>query len=180
MSRAICRATLLICVTQRGRGEEVVVLAREAGAAGDTILLGRGCPQTRWLQRLGLADTRKDVVFIGAFGGWCMPSIAEHLQLAPTPSRRDAGIGFVIDVTSFLRPYQSVQYGTLDLKEVQLEGDELKVTSRVLTCAIVNAGLADDLMHEARGVGARGGTILRARGTAHQRGQQFFRHKPRS
>ena len=42
----------------------------------------------------------------------------------------------------------------------------MKQSGHELICAIVNAGLADDVMHDARKAGARGGTILRARGTA--------------
>lgn len=46
--------------------------------------------------------------------------------------------------------------------------------SRELVCAIVNSGFADDIMLAARKAGAKGGTIIRARGTAAGQDSSFF------
>ena len=43
----------------------------------------------------------------------------------------------------------------------------------VIWC-IVNAGYADDVMNAAREFGARGGTVIRARGTANQEAEKLF------
>ena len=43
----------------------------------------------------------------------------------------------------------------------------------VIWC-IVNAGYADDVMNAAREFGARGGTVIRARGTANQEAERLF------
>ena len=43
----------------------------------------------------------------------------------------------------------------------------------VVVC-IVNAGLSQNVMEAARGAGAKGGTILRARGSAHPEAEDFF------
>ena len=43
----------------------------------------------------------------------------------------------------------------------------------VIWC-IVNAGYSDDVMNAAREFGARGGTIIRARGTANQEAERLF------
>jgi nitrogen regulatory protein PII len=44
----------------------------------------------------------------------------------------------------------------------------------LLLTAIVNTGCADDVMAEARKAGARGGTILTARGTGTEEDVKFF------
>ena len=43
----------------------------------------------------------------------------------------------------------------------------------VIWC-IVNAGYSDDVMNAAREFGARGGTVIRARGTANQEAERLF------
>ncbi len=49
----------------------------------------------------------------------------------------------------------------------------MKYTHEVIFC-IVNAGFSDAVMDAARQFGARGGTILRGRGTANQEAESFF------
>ena len=41
-------------------------------------------------------------------------------------------------------------------------------------CCIVNAGFSDDVMDAAREFGARGGTVIRARGTASPEAERLF------
>ena len=43
----------------------------------------------------------------------------------------------------------------------------------VVVC-IVNAGFSQNVMEAARGAGAKGGTVLRARGTANPEAEDFF------
>ena len=50
----------------------------------------------------------------------------------------------------------------------------MKTENEVIFC-IVNAGFGDAVMDAARAVGAGGGTILRARGTASQSAESFFK-----
>ena len=50
----------------------------------------------------------------------------------------------------------------------------MKTDKHEVIFAIVNAGYADDAMHVAREAGARGGTIINARGTAGKEAETFF------
>lgn len=43
-----------------------------------------------------------------------------------------------------------------------------------LVLCIVNAGFSQNVMKAARAAGAKGGTILRARGSAHPEAEEFF------
>ena len=44
-----------------------------------------------------------------------------------------------------------------------------------LIVCIINAGFSQNVMEAARSAGARGGTIIRARGTANPEAEEFFR-----
>lgn len=159
---------LLISVVRRSRGDRVVELARAAGAQGSTVLLGRGTAKNRILRLLCLADTEKEVVFTIA-NDVIMPNIIAALRSAPDLCRKMPGIGFTIDVTSFMRPGAAPQTSN--------EGCPMPKESSVrrqLLCVIANAGFSDDIMHAAREAGARGGTIIRARGTGTEKDGSFF------
>lgn len=46
--------------------------------------------------------------------------------------------------------------------------------SHEMICCIVNAGFSESVMEAAKSVGATGGTVLHARGTANQEAEKFF------
>ncbi len=47
--------------------------------------------------------------------------------------------------------------------------------SHEMICCIVNAGFSEAVMDAAKEFGARGGTVLHARGTANQEAEHFFK-----
>ena len=161
---------LLVVVTRHGAGDRVAAVARDAGARGGTILSGRGCAANRLLQLLCLADTEKDLVFVLA-PPEDMPGIVAAVRRSPEIFRKTTGIGFVLDVTAVVRS----AWQALGEAAAPPQGETMKEpTGHQLIFAIVNAGYADDLMAAARGAGARGGTILKARGTGTEADASFF------
>lgn len=161
---------MLISVVRRGRGDRVVAIAKAAGAKGSTVLLGRGTAQNRWLLYLGLADTEKELVFTIASREE-MPPIIAALRDSPDICSKVPGIGFTLDVSYFLHS------GKIDYKPVKtlahsLGGDNMG--EHELICVITNYGFADDIMHAARAAGAKGGTIIKARGTGTEEDSSFF------
>ena len=170
MTAHVQAARLLVAIVRSGRGDYVAKLAREAGATGCTVLFGRGTGSNNIILRLlGLADTEKELVFTVS-DKQLMPAIVHILKNTPDLCRKVSGIGFVIDVLSFFRPSD-----VNDKRPIFPKGrNQMKQSGHELICAIVNAGLADDVMHDARKAGARGGTILRARGTATGQDCSFF------
>lgn len=160
-------ALLLISVVRRGRGDRVMELARGAGASGGTVLIGRGSANNKWLRLLCLADTEKEIVFTIAPAG-IMPAIIHALRVAPDLCKNTPGIGFTINVNLFLRlgtPLPATLEDTTAMSDA---------TARQLICVIANEGYADDIMRAARDAGAKGGTILRARGTGTAADSSFF------
>lgn len=162
---------LLVSVVRRGAGERVVMLAKRAGAPGSTVLRGRGTAQSRILRLLCLADTEKELVFTLA-DSRTMPAIVSAVRHSAELCRKTPGIGFVIDVAAIAR---SIVTGAATDRGAAPSGGTMNpAPGHTLICAIVNAGLADDLMLAARAAGARGGTILKARGTGTEEDATFF------
>lgn len=158
-------AQLLITVVRRTRGDRVVELVRDAGATGSTIFLGHGVSGNSFLRLLCLGDTEKEVIFTLA-PPELMPAIIEALHTAPDLCRKVPGIGFTIDVKKFFRSGSS--------QACQPSGAAPMATSHQLICVIANSGYAYDIMHVARQAGAKGGTLLKARGTANRDDSSFF------
>lgn len=165
---------LLISVVRRGRGDRVVAIAKEAGARGSTVLMGRGTANSRLMQIFGLADTEKELVFTIAPTAE-MPPIVHALQYAPDLCVKTPGIGLLIDVNVLPRTLGGIQSsGDEKYTEDAVKAEEEKVRNHELICVIVNSGFAEDIMQTARQAGATGGTILKARGTGTEKDKSFF------
>ena len=158
---------LLISVVRRGRGDRVVAIAKEAGARGSTVLMGRGAANSRLLQIFGLADTEKEIVFTIAPTAE-MPPIVHALRSAPDLCVKAPGIGALLDVNVLPRALAGAPGAAGQ------EVEEGAVGEHELICVIVNAGFAEDVMQAARKAGAKGGTILKARGTGTEEDTSFF------
>lgn len=158
-------ALLLITVVRRTRGDRVVEIARSAGATGSTLFFARGASSNTLLRLLCLGDMEKDVVFTLASPEQ-MPDIIKALRSAPDLCRKVPGIGFTIDVSTFIRSGSS--------QVSQTTGDASMPVAHQLICVIANSGFAYDIMHVARDAGATGGTIVKARGTANENDSSFF------
>lgn len=156
---------LIACIVPHGRGDLVAGAARDAGAGGGTILMGRGTAANSILQLLGLGDTWKDVT-VNVVPKAVAPGVQEAVRLAAAGERRHFGVMFSVDVADFLR--------SGDDKASVAGGTEMEKSDYKLISVIVNKGYAEDAMAAARKAGAGGGTILGARGTANENDARFF------
>lgn len=160
---------MLISVVNRGRGDKVVAIAKAAGAKGSTVIFGRGTARSLWLFYLGLADTEKELVFTIAPREE-MARIIAALRNAPDLCGKIPGIGFTLDVSYFLHSGK-FDYDASQTRD-SLNGENMG--EHELICVIANSGFADDIMHAARDAGAKGGTIIKARGTGTEEDSSFF------
>ena len=55
---------LLISIVPHDMGELITNAAKEAGAGGGTILMGRGTAANEIIQLLGFGDTSKDIAYV--------------------------------------------------------------------------------------------------------------------
>ena len=156
---------LIVCIVPHGCGDRITGAARDAGAGGGTVLMGRGTAASAILQLLGLGDTSKDVT-VNVVTEVVEPGVKEAIRLAAFGERRHFGVLFTVDVADFLR---SGDADSAANREATMEKSDYQLIS-----VIVNKGYAEDAMAAARKAGASGGTILGARGTAREEDARFF------
>lgn len=132
---------------------------------GSTVLFGRGTANNTILRLLCLADEEKELVFTIA-PPEIMAKIIAVLRDAPDLCRKVPGVGIELKLDFFTHLRSGMQINDNPRDDMN--------TAHTLICTIVNAGLADDIMQAARAAGARGGTILKARGTGTAEDTSFF------
>ncbi len=163
-------AKMLICFVGRRRGERLVRAAKAAGARGGTILMGKSLTGNRVLQALSLADVQQDIVYF-LLRDECA-AVKEAIQRAAVEDRRRlSGIAMQLDVPElFLR---KMHHQPDNGPDAAARSDTMESGYKLIN-VIVNSGYGDDVMAAARKAGARGGTILGARGTGTEEDVKFF------
>lgn len=168
---------LLISIVDRGKGQTAVNLLLKEGVLFHRIALGRGTAKTEILDVLGIGDTAKDLVFTllpSIFARRAMHRLKHTLQF-DNPGH---GIAFTIPVGS-VGGHRTLQM----LNTTSQPGDEhagkeypmdTSTKQHDLIIAIVNHGYADEVMDAARPAGARGGTVMHARGAGLKEAEKFF------
>ena len=158
--------TLLVCFVGRNKGERLVNAAKQAGARGGTLALGKTQADNRFLQACCLADMQQDIVLI--LLGAERRAVTEAVKAAALDKKLE-GIAVTLDVSDILfRPDGAEQ-------ALQQETErEIMESGHKLITVIVNNGYAEDAMAVARQAGAKGGTILTARGTGTEEDVKFF------
>ena len=175
---------LIVSVVPKNSAEIVTAAANKAGAAGGSVLMGRGTASNSIIQLLGLGDTSKEIVLVVAERG-IVTAVIDAIKSA-VADKKHFGLIFSIAVPSFLRSGDMNDNGRdiANSQETRDTGDENMVDMNVSNAAekdayeminiIVNKGYAEDAMAAARKAGAGGGTILSARGTAKEGDEKFF------
>ena len=174
MSLTFLPGKLLISMVGRHKGEKLVAVAKAAGARGGTITHGRAVVDSKILQALLLADVQQDIVFT-LMRAEAKPVFEAIRTAARENPKKLGGIAIMLDVSGMLVRLMntSEENGSLSQAGQQTRSDTMDSGYTLLT-VIVNTGYADDVMAEARKAGARGGTIMTARGTASEEDVKFF------
>ena len=170
---------LLLTIVDRDKGEAVSRLLTREGVMIQFIALGTGTANQGLLALMGLKDTAKDVVFSFMRAGVAAQAM-QRLRYALEIDQPGRGIAFTVPIGSG-GGSQTVRYlSGADAQETRQEenasmqyayqpqpGHDLIVT-------IVNRGFTDLVMDAALPAGARGGTVVHARGAGAQEASQFF------
>jgi len=148
----------LICmVVNFGLGSKVIKIAKKTGVSGGTIFLGRGTIKNRILELLEINDSRKEIVLMIAEKTTVYVTL-EMLNKELALHKPNHGIAFTLSVTNLLG---SKKYHCLFNKEKRSEGNIMY--QAIFT--IVDKGNAEIVIEAANKGGARGGTIISARGS---------------
>lgn len=161
---------LIVCIVPHGSGELITNAAKDSGAGGGTILMGRGTASNNLLQLLGLGDTSKDIT-MNIVSRDIAKAVCEQIENACLSKKAHFGLLFTIDVDGFVKA-GSENKAAAEEKKADIGGETMNEYE--LINIIVNKGYAEDAMAAARKAGAGGGTIIGARGTAREGDSTFF------
>lgn len=155
---------LIYVIVNYQLGSKVVKIAKRHGITGGTICLGKGTVKSRLLEFLDLYDIRKEIVLLIAQKATAQKALTE-LNREFNFDKPHHGIAFCIPVIQF-----KGCPGLGSIKENR--GGKGKMVSAIFT--IVDKGKADDVVDAAKKAGARGGTIINARGSGIHETQTLF------
>lgn len=153
---------LVVAIVPRGKGTALIEAACSGGAAGGTIVTGRGTASNKVLQVLGLGSSEKEIAYT-VVPAEKRESVIHAVRNFAFAEKRGFGILFTLDVMSKWQGGQ-IQSGEYTMQEIK----------RKLITLIINKGYAEDAMAAARAAGASGGTVINARGTAREGDAKFF------
>jgi len=148
----------LICVIVNfGLGSKVLKIAKKAGVTGGTICLGKGTIKNRILEFLEINDSRKEIVLSIADKTTAYQAL-EILNKELALHKPNHGIAFTFSVANLLESKSCP-----DQNHREKRGEENTMYQAIFT--IVDRGNAVNVIDAANKGGARGGTIINARGS---------------
>ena len=160
----------VITILDRHRAGRFARLCKGLGLTTTLTLLGRGTAMSEHLQLYGLEASEKAVI--------ALPAGPAETKALFREARRQLYIDIPGNGIMLAVPIKSVTGGrTLAYlsggKTPEGEAPEM-VFDRELLVIIVNEGYTDAVMDSARAAGARGGTVLHAKGTGQKGAQKFL------
>lgn len=148
---------LLITVVDFGLGSKVIKTAKENRVSGGTIILGKGTIKNPILELLSLTHVRKEIVIMLSEKTIAYKAL-EKLNERYNFKKSNHGIAFSIPVTNFLGA-RGYNYNS------PKEGRGVENTMYKTIFTIVDKGKGESVMDAANKAGAKGGTIINARGS---------------
>ncbi len=166
---------MLVSIVDRGKGDGVSQLLLREGVMTHYIALGNGTAHKDLLSLLGLRDTAKDVVVSfmqSSVAARALRRLSHALEI-DLPGR---GIAFTVKLSSVGGP-STLKYLMGNTAPANAEEGDKQMTEQPkndLIITIVNRGYTDLVMDAALPAGARGGTVVHARGAGVVEASQFF------
>ena len=170
MSTGIIKMTIIII--RRGYGERVIDKFKEGELGFHYVCHGMGTVNSEVLEYLGVGEADKDVIFSITHEKKVqeiMQSIRDGIDLGLP----DRGIICSIDVTAASK----IVDRTIRDKAVEYDGEVQALdqdNKYSMIVSVVNRGYTDEVMAAAKKVGARGGTVIHARGIGTEEAGKFL------
>ena len=169
---------LLITIVDRHHGQTAVDVLFKHKVLFHRIVPGRGTAKSEMLALLGLGETPKDIIFSLLPMVWTQNAM-RHLRNTLQFDNPGHGIAFTVPLNSIGGP-RTLKHLGIELTQEQeastaMEKETINPSKQYdLIIAIVNNGFADDAMDAARQAGAKGGTVVHARGAGIKEAEKFF------
>lgn len=157
---------LLVVIVHFGLGSKVLKIAKQHGINGGTIVLGKGTHKRPLLEFLELAETRKEIVMMIAPLRYVNPAL-EALNEKLKLEKPNHGIAFVIPVAKFMG------MGKYDRTLTLSEGGDI-MTEYQAIFTVVDKGRGQEVVDAATQAGAKGATIINARGSGIHETSKLF------
>ncbi|MDR2807679.1 MAG: hypothetical protein LBB43_01575 [Spirochaetaceae bacterium] len=169
---------LLFFIIDWGKSKAVTQVFEQEHIRFHFVSKGRGTASSEILDLLGIGVSDKAVVL-------CIERAAVMSVLVKNVRKKlgrqsvGAGIAFTVPLSSVNKPVLEIFTKHTNFKLFPIKGtDKMEEETKQpitndLIISIINQGYSDEFMATAREAGARGGTIINARGFAHQ-GLKFF------
>ena len=113
---------LIVSIVPHDSGEFITNAAKQAGAGGGTIIMGRGTAQNGLIQLLGLGDTSKDIVYI-LVDAAKSAEVVKSIQEACSSKKAHFGVLFTVAVNDFIIS------GTADIRSFSTKQQSADTTS---------------------------------------------------
>lgn len=172
---------MVIAITDRERTETTINLFRENNVFTTDIVLGQGTATGEILEHMLLSPSEKSIVLGVVTGAGLLPLLKafKRKMFIDIPGN---GIVAVVPLNT-IGGKRSLEY-ILDGQAVDTtqrsreEAERIKrmsvKTDYELIFVIANEGYSDLIMDAARGAGAAGGTVIKAKGTGAEYTEKFF------
>ena len=166
--------TLMNFIVHMGDGSKVLKQARSYGILGGTVSIVKGAAGSPLLEFLGLDEVRREMVSLLAedgLAGAAMTGIGKIMDMR----KHDQGIAFSVPLGEFFG-------GTGKIQEKEFTGadegqgtvNEEKTKMNHVIYVVVDKGKAEEVIASAQKAGAKGGTIMNARGAGVQVVRKYF------
>ncbi|ETA82479.1 P-II family nitrogen regulator [Youngiibacter fragilis] len=156
----------LICViVDAGCASRVLTISRELGVTGGTIFYGSGTARSRLLDFLELSSVRREIVLMAAreeVAKEVLDTLGKKLNL----HKKYHGIAFTMPIRAM--------YGSVSCRVPEDEEGEEETMTHSAIYTIVDKGKAEAVIEAAAKAGARGGTIINARGSGIHETERLF------
>ena len=156
---------LVVSIVDEDKGSNVMQIAHEMGVSGGTVVKAEGSVQGKILNMLGFTSNRKEM---------CLNLIKSEKEdtfiktvndrLAIDKAHHGIVFSLPVEAAMGLRNHDTVY-----LKEKRERSGKMDA---IFT--IVDNGLAEDVIAEAKTVGAKGGTVIHARGSGIEDKETLF------
>lgn len=155
------RMMLLLTITRRGEGSDIVESLNKNGIAWHFRAVGQGTATSEMMDILGIGSREKDIV-ISLATKRAAEAFTGKLENDPTLGR---GHGIIMVMTlNAINSLTAVFAARAASKIPQQEAEKIMKNEykHSLVLVAVNRGCADDVMQAARKAGATGGTVIKA------------------
>lgn len=163
---------LVVAVVDTAQAESVLRVYRENHALVSFECMARGTARTEMLDLLGLGETSKAIVMCLA-GHQLAQHLLERLGYELKMRYPGRGIAFSVPVTGIGVRWHKLLTQAEQTEVLEMDRAEKKDGFDVVA-VVMEQGYTNLVMDVARKAGARGGTVISARGIAEDEVKQFF------